>query len=60
MLLLLIPHADHHNGYAGCLQVQSWYTKSFQDLRSFPAVKDAADDENFTTLLQVHPGIPCS
>ncbi|KAK9833793.1 hypothetical protein WJX74_006008 [Apatococcus lobatus] len=33
-------------------KVQSWYTKSFQDLRSFPAVKDASDDVAFTDLLQ--------
>ena len=35
------------------MKVQSWYTKSFKDLRSFPVVKDAADDERFTELLQV-------
>lgn len=32
-------------------QVRDWYVESFKDLRSFPKVKDATDEAQFTRLL---------
>jgi len=48
-------------------QVRDWYVGSFSELRSFPAIKDAADEAAFTTVspwsgcwgpphLHPHPG----
>ncbi|KAG2430960.1 hypothetical protein HXX76_009926 [Chlamydomonas incerta] len=34
------------------LQVRDWYVESFRDLRTFPHVKDAADELKFTELLR--------
>lgn len=35
-----------------CVQVRDWYVESFRDLRSFPVVKDAAGELEFTRLLR--------
>jgi hypothetical protein len=35
-----------------CPQVRDWYVESFRELRSFPKVKDAGDELQFTRLLQ--------
>lgn len=34
------------------VQVRDWYVQSFKELRSFPTVKDAADEAQFTSLLR--------
>ncbi|GFR44685.1 hypothetical protein Agub_g5982 [Astrephomene gubernaculifera] len=34
------------------LQVRDWYVDSFRDLRSFPPVRDAADEQSFTLMLR--------
>lgn len=34
------------------LQVRDWYVESFRELRSFPKVRDASDELQFTRLLQ--------
>eukprot|EP00798_Chlamydomonas_sp_ICE-L_P023752 gene23752-9309_t len=34
------------------LKVRDWYVESFKDLRTFPAIKDAADELKFTEILR--------
>jgi len=34
------------------LRVRDWYVESFKDLRTFPKVRDANDEVNFTGLLK--------
>ena len=34
------------------LKVRDWYVESFKELRSFPRVRDSADEEAFTSMLR--------
>jgi pyruvate dehydrogenase kinase 2/3/4 len=34
------------------LKVRDWYVESFKELRGFPKIRDAADEQHFTGLLK--------
>lgn len=40
------------SGKPHVLRVRDWYVESFKELRSFPKIKDASDEQHFTGLLK--------
>lgn len=50
MELEALPHGLSHK--PAVLKVRDWYLDSFRDLRSFPDIKDANDEKDFTEMLK--------